>query len=104
MKISDGVNPFTPKSDHTFKFPLQPQQKNYITYEELGFSSLTQMKDDYTTNSTHLTYTFLLKRLGECSFSTSNLFCFTQFRPRVCRTTTEGSMQPAACIVKCLYL
>ena len=33
-------------------FPLQPQQKCYITqYEELGFSLCTQMKDDYATNS-----------------------------------------------------
>ena len=31
------------------KFPLQPHQKFNITkYGELGFSSLTQMKDDYT--------------------------------------------------------
>ena len=35
-----------------FKFPLQPHKKYHITqYEELGFSSLTQMKYDYTTNS-----------------------------------------------------
>ena len=34
------------------KFPLQPHQKYYITqYEEFGFSLLTQMKDDYTTDS-----------------------------------------------------
>ena len=33
------------------KFALQPHLKYYITqYEEHGFSSLTQMKDDYTTN------------------------------------------------------
>ena len=32
-----------------FKLPLQLHQKYYTTqYEELGFSSLTQMKDDYT--------------------------------------------------------
>ena len=28
------------------------------------------MKDDYTTNSHYLTYTFLFKRLGECTFWT----------------------------------
>ena len=45
-----------------FKFPLRPHQKYYITqYEELGLSSLTQMKDDYTTNSHYLTYVFLFK-------------------------------------------
>ena len=51
-----------------FKFPLQPHQKYYITqYEELGFSKLTQMKADYTTNSSYQphTYTFLFTRLGE---------------------------------------
>ena len=44
-------------------FLLQPHQKYHITqYEELGFSSLTQMKDDDTTKFSHyLTYTFLLK-------------------------------------------
>ena len=26
------------------------------------------MQDDYTTNSHYLTYTFLFKRLGECTF------------------------------------
>ena len=44
-----------------FKFLLQPHHKCYTTqYEELGFSSLTQMKDDYTINSHYLTYTFSL--------------------------------------------
>ena len=52
-----------------FKFPLQPHQKDYITqYEELGFSQLNQMKDDYTINSYYFSCTFLLKRLGECTF------------------------------------
>ena len=38
-------------------FPLQPYQKYNITqYEELGFSQLTRMKNDYTTNSHYLTY------------------------------------------------
>ena len=31
-----------------FKLPLQPHQNYNVTrYEELGFSQLTQMKDDY---------------------------------------------------------
>ena len=52
-----------------FKFPLQPHQKHFITqYEKLGFSWLTEMKDDYATNFRYLTHTLLLKRLGECSF------------------------------------
>ena len=39
------------------KFPLQPHQKYYTTqYEELGFSSLTQMKDDYATTTLHQLY------------------------------------------------
>ena len=47
------------------KFPLQPHQKYYNTqYEELGFSSLTQMNDDYTTNSRYITYTFSLSEVG----------------------------------------
>ena len=50
-----------------FKFLPQPHQKYYITqYGELGISYLTQMKDDYTTNSHYLTYTYLFRRLGEC--------------------------------------
>ena len=50
------------------KFLLQPHQKYNITqYEQFGFSSLTQMKDDYTTNSLRHLYIFL-KRLGECTF------------------------------------
>ena len=49
----------------TYKFPLQPHQKYNVTqYEELGLSYLTQMKDDYTTHSQHLTSHSLLKRLG----------------------------------------
>ena len=50
------------------KFPLQPHQKYKITkYGELGFSLLTQIIDDYTTNSHYLTNKFLFRRLGECS-------------------------------------
>ena len=53
------------------KFPLQPHQKCDMTqYEELAFHSLLKLKDDYTTSSHYLTYTFLFKRLGECTFGT----------------------------------
>ena len=45
------INPFTPRVIN-FKLPLQPHQKyNIPQYGELGFSYLTQMKDEYTTNS-----------------------------------------------------
>ena len=55
------VDPFTAKSNN-FKLLLQPCQKYYITQsEELGFSWLTQTKDDYTTDSHYLTRTRLLK-------------------------------------------
>ena len=38
---------------------------------EFGFSQLTQIKDEYTTNSHYLTYRhFSLGRLGECTFWT----------------------------------
>ena len=61
LRSYSNYNLFTPKSDHNFKFPLQPQQKyNIKQYEEpLGFSQLSQMKDDYTTNTHYLIYTFL---------------------------------------------
>ena len=43
-----------------FQNPLPPHQKYYITqYEEPGFSRLTQMKDDYTTNSHDLNFSFI---------------------------------------------
>ena len=57
-----------------FKFPLQPRQEYYITqYEGLGFSSLTQMKDDYTTNSHYLIYTFLFKLVGRMYLLSTSL-------------------------------
>ena len=46
-------------------FPCKPHQRYSITqYEELGFSSLTQMKDGYTTNSHYLTWENVLFELG----------------------------------------
>ena len=71
VQTAEHFNPFTPKSDQFQIFPLQPHQKYYTTqYEELGFSSLTQMKDDDTTNSHYPTHTFLFRKLGECTFWT----------------------------------
>ena len=56
------------------KFLLQPHQKYYITQdEELGFSYLTWMKDDHTTNSHYLTYTFLFKVWESLRFHSSCL-------------------------------
>ena len=50
------------------KFPLQPRHKYYITqYEELELSLLTQMKDDYTTNS-HWSHLYT----GEGTFELGN--------------------------------
>ena len=59
---SDEPFPVLPRVIN-FKFLLQPHQKyNIAQYEELGFSQLTQMKDDYTTNSRYITtYISLLK-------------------------------------------
>ena len=48
--VDFSFNPFFPRVIN-FKFLLQPHQKYHITqYEDLGFSYLNQMKDDYTTN------------------------------------------------------
>ena len=56
------------------KFPLQPHQIYYITqYGELGFSKLTQVKDDYATNSRYLTYTFSLSKVGRMYFLSSGV-------------------------------
>ena len=54
--LVDSHEPSLPRVVN-FEFVLQPHQKYYITQnEELGFSSLTQMKDDYTADSHYLTY------------------------------------------------
>ena len=51
------------------KFPLQPHQKSNITqYREHGFHSLLGWKDDHTTHSHFLTYTFLFKKVGRMCF------------------------------------
>ena len=65
---------------NNFKFPLQPHQKYHITqYEELGFSSLTQMKDDHTTNSHYITYTFSLLDVGRMPFLSLGVKGLRQF-------------------------
>ena len=62
------INPFTPKSDQC-PISLQPHQKYYITqYGELGFPQLTQMKDDFTTNSHSLAHAFLFRKVGRMYF------------------------------------
>ena len=66
---STNINAVTLPRVINFKFPLQARHKYHITpFEELGFSLLTQMKNNYATNSHYLTYTFLFKRLGKRTF------------------------------------
>ena len=71
-------------------FPLQPHHKYYITqYGELGFSWLSQMTDDYTTNSHSLTYTFSLPFHSQ-EWSISNFSC------SLTRNITSHSMENLA--------
>ena len=42
----------------------------------MAFQAYSEMKDDYTTNSHHLTQTFLFKRLGE-------MYCFFNLEVKV---------------------
>ena len=53
-----------------FTVPLQPHQKyNTTQCGELGFFIAYSDEDDYTTGNSHyLTYTLLLKGLGECTY------------------------------------
>ena len=71
-KLQQGTQsrwPPTAAPGSTSNFSLQPHKKYCITqYEELGFSWLSQMKDDYTTGSQFLAHIFLFNRLGECTF------------------------------------
>ena len=64
-----SVNPFTPKSDQV---QISPVASLIIitshSMKNLAFHSLLRLKDDSCTSSHYLTYTFLLKRLGECTF------------------------------------
>ena len=58
-QINNTVTKFTLSLPRVinFKFPLQPHHKYYTAqYEEIGFSYLTEMKDD--TISHYLTYDF----------------------------------------------
>ena len=60
------LNPFTPKSDQ-----VQICLNSNITshsMKNMAFHSLLRLKDDSCTSSHYLTYTFLFKRLGECTF------------------------------------
>ena len=50
-------------------FPCESHVILLITqYGELGSSSLTHMKDDYTVSSHYLSYTFLLRKVGRMYF------------------------------------
>ena len=62
-----------------FKFLCSPTRN--ITSQKPGFSQLTQMKDDYTTKSHYLTYVFLFKRLGECTFLNLGVEGLNKWRP-----------------------
>ena len=53
------LKPFHSQEWSISTFPCSLTRNVTPQYEELGFSSLTQMKDDHTTNSHYLTYTFL---------------------------------------------
>ena len=59
-----------PRVTHFQISPAASQEYNIAQYEELGFSHLPQIKDDYTTNSHYFTYTFLSSWLGEWTFWT----------------------------------
>ena len=62
-RISFSSKLFTPKSDQFKISPCSRVTRNirhHTEYEELPLF--------YTTNSCYLTYTFLFKRLGECTF------------------------------------
>ena len=81
------VNPFTPKSDQFQISPAgSPEILHHARSKQLRFSSLTQMKDDYTTNSHYLTYTFLRgwenvllelgsERVRRCHLPLNNTIC-----------------------------
>ena len=58
---------FIPKSDQYQISPQPHLEYNITQYEELDFSQLTQMKDDYTTNSHYLIYISLLRKDGRMS-------------------------------------
>ena len=62
------VTPSFPRAIN-IKFLLQPHQKYCITqYGELGFSSLTQMQDDCTTNSHYPQLYSSLYKVGRMQF------------------------------------
>ena len=80
------------------KFPVQPHQKyNIPQYEELGFPSLTQMKDHYTADSHYIVYTFFFKWLGEYTFWTWEWkglrlvcsFCFVVLPKETCTAAQQ---------------
>ena len=50
-----------------------PEILHHTVWRTWLFIAYTQMKDDYNTNSHHLTYTFVFKRLGEWHWSLSGV-------------------------------
>ena len=62
------VLPFHSQARSIPNFSYSLTEKYCITqYEELGFSWLTHLKDDYAINSHYLNYTVLCRK-GECTF------------------------------------
>ena len=61
------LNPFSPKSD---QLQISPAASPQILHHPLWRTWLfiVYMKNDYTANSHYLTYTFLFRRLEECTF------------------------------------
>ena len=78
-------------------------QKYYITqYGELSFSQLIQMKDDYTTNSHYLTYTFLFRKVGRMyslNLGVKGLICcYRNYRLIADKPATELGTELLSCL------
>ena len=69
MKYTDVVYHFHSQewSSSNFSCSLTSHITSHST-KNLAFHSLLRLKDDSCTSSHYLTYTFLLKKLGECTF------------------------------------
>ena len=73
--IQNDSNPFTPKSDQCQIPPAasSPKILHHTVWRTVAHERTWRtwfMKDDYTAHPHYLNYTFLLKRLGECTFWT----------------------------------
>ena len=60
------LNPFTPKSDQCQISPAASAEILHHAVWRTWLFIASQMKEDYTTTSRYLAYTFFLKMLGEC--------------------------------------